>query len=411
MVLALLITVGYVFLLWLIFFRFKLIQFSITWAVVSAFIGIHVLLIFLIGLRFVTPYSTDARVIQHTIQLIPRLPEPTLVTAVLVAPDTPVSKGQPLFQFDRRPYEYKVRQLEAQLAAALQNVRVMKADCDVATQKVVQARSDLAFATDQQQRAATLAQRGAGPVEDAQKWAAKLQVSQATVEETLAEVERARLKYESEIGGVNTTVATVQAELDQARYYLENTTMVAPEDGRVINLQVRAGMVAGIVRAGAIASFICDADRYLLATYNQESLKYVAVGQPVEVALDLYPGQIFPGTGRGHLEGEPHGTAAAERPPPHVRPDTAGPAAAPLRGADHLRRPESVAVPDRRPGDGGDLHRRPARRLGGATADRHPCLLVDELALSHSVLRKHEIRSTKPETNSNDRKGRKLETM
>lgn len=294
MVLALLITVGYVFLVWLIFFRLELIQFSITWAVVSAFVGVHVLLIFLIGLRFVAPYSTDARVIQHTIQLIPRLPEPTLVTGVLVEPDTPVAKGQPLFQFDRRPYEYKVRQLEAQLAQARQNVRVLKADLEVAVQRVAKTRSELVFARDQQQRAEVLAKRGAGPIEDAQKWAAQLQVAEAAVQEGLAEVERARLKYESDIDGVNTTVATVQAELDQARYYLENTTMVAPEDGRVINLQVRPGMVAGIVRIGAIASFICDADRYLLATYNQESLKYVEIGQPVEVALNLYPGQIFP---------------------------------------------------------------------------------------------------------------------
>lgn len=48
----------------------------------------------MIGLRFVTPYSTEAKVIQHTIQLIPRLPEPTLVTAVLVAPNVPVKQGQ-----------------------------------------------------------------------------------------------------------------------------------------------------------------------------------------------------------------------------------------------------------------------------------------------------------------------------
>jgi multidrug resistance efflux pump len=54
-------------------------------------------------------------------------------------------------------------------------------------------------------------------------------------------------------------------------------------------------MVAGDVRFGAIATFICDADRYLLANYFQENLKYVKPGQPVEVALDLYPGQIWPG--------------------------------------------------------------------------------------------------------------------
>jgi multidrug resistance efflux pump len=54
--------------------------------------------------------------------------------------------------------------------------------------------------------------------------------------------------------------------------------------------------VAGTYRVGGIAAFIADADRYLLATYFQENLKYVKPGQPVEVALDLYPGQIFRGT-------------------------------------------------------------------------------------------------------------------
>ena len=102
------------------------------------------------------------------------------------------------------------------------------------------------------------------------------------------------------MGGVDEVcrieAAAVQAELDQARYYLDNTLMVAPEDGRVINLQVRPGMVAGDIRAGAIASFVVDADRYLLANYFQENLKYVKPGQPVEVSVDTYPGRSWHGT-------------------------------------------------------------------------------------------------------------------
>jgi multidrug efflux pump subunit AcrA (membrane-fusion protein) len=35
---------------------------------------------------------------------------PTLITAVLVEENVLVKKDQPLFQFDRRPYEYKVEQ-------------------------------------------------------------------------------------------------------------------------------------------------------------------------------------------------------------------------------------------------------------------------------------------------------------
>ena len=116
MLIALLITFLFLLFVYLVFFRFKWLKFSLTWGSLC-FFAVHLFLIFIIGLRFVTPYSTNVKVVQHTVQLIPRLPEPTLVTAVLVKSDTPIKKGQPLFQFDRRPYEYQVRQLEAQLDA------------------------------------------------------------------------------------------------------------------------------------------------------------------------------------------------------------------------------------------------------------------------------------------------------
>jgi multidrug resistance efflux pump len=337
MAIALLITFVFVTFIYLVFFQFKWLKFSATWGILSAFFAVHIFLIFIIGLRFVTPYSTNLKVVQYTIQLVPRLPEPTLVTAVLVKPDVPVKKGQPLFQFDRRPYEYQVRQLEAQeeaasasaeaakykveqlkagLASANQDVRMYKADLDAAEQKVKKARSDLNYAKYQQQLSNGLAQKGAGPEEDAQKWQAQMNANEASVMEATAEAERSRIKYESQWQGVNTTVAGATAELKQseasqkqilatiaslkaqlelARYYLDNTLMVAPEDGHIVNLQVQAGMVAGILRIGGIASFIIDSDRYMLAGFSQQTLKYVKVGQPVEVAMDLYPGQVFEG--------------------------------------------------------------------------------------------------------------------
>jgi multidrug resistance efflux pump len=285
---------GYVALCWAVFFKFKWMKFNIAWGVVTVLVGVHLLLIFVIGLRFVAPYAAEAKVIQHTIQLIPRLPEPTRVTAVLVEPNVPVKKGQPLFQFDRRPYEYKVRQLEAELAGARQDVLVLKAELDAAEYQAKDAKAALGRAE------ADLADfRRAGRavagirVENLQQAALE---AQASLDQAKAAAEQARLKYESQIGGVNTKVASVDAELALARYYLDNTTMVAPEDGYVFNLQVRPGMVSGIVRFGAIASFVVDADRYVLATFFQENLKYVKKGQPVELAMDLYPGQIFPGT-------------------------------------------------------------------------------------------------------------------
>ena len=132
-------------LFWLVFFKLKLLRLTPGWGFIFAFFVLHLFLVFLIGLRFMTPNSANATIVQRTIQLVPRLPEPTLVTAVLVEENVPVKKDQPLFQFDRRPYEYKVGQIEAQLAEAKQNVRILQADVEVATQKAIRAKVELDY--------------------------------------------------------------------------------------------------------------------------------------------------------------------------------------------------------------------------------------------------------------------------
>ena len=95
----------------------------------------------------------------------------------------------------------------------------------------------------------------------------KVSEAQGAKAEDEGKLAAAELSYESNINGVNTNVANIDAQLQQAQFYLDNTTMKAPEDGRIVNLQVRPGMVSGILRIGGIAALIASADRYLLATY------------------------------------------------------------------------------------------------------------------------------------------------
>ena|SRR5208337_4195862 len=120
------------FVFWLVFLKLKLLRMMPGWVFGFSIVVLHLMLIFVIGLRFVTPQSASAKVVQHTIQLIPRLSEPTLVTAVLVEDNTDVKKDQPLFRFERTIYEAKVAQLEAQLAAAKQNVGILEANVEAA---------------------------------------------------------------------------------------------------------------------------------------------------------------------------------------------------------------------------------------------------------------------------------------
>ena len=337
MIAGLLITTIFCTAVWLVFFRFRLDP-------VHARLGHHLRSVrrphpahLPDRPRFVTPASTDAKVVQYTIQLIPRLPEPTLVTAVLVEEGTHVKKGQTLFQFDRTVYESKVRQLEAELAEAKQNVKVLEADVALAEGKKIAAQANLAYAEYRQHAAETLRSETFGTVLQADQWTAEARRDAAAVNEADGKLKRAVLKLESEIGGVNTKVASVEAQLQQARYYLDNTTLVAPEDGRIVNLQVRPGMVSGIYRIGGIAAFIVDSDRYVLATYlpgEPEICPRRPAGRSRARSLS---GADLQGDGRPDLAGERGGTVPAERRAAGVRRGRSAPGARPVRRADPSR--------------------------------------------------------------------------
>jgi len=295
MLAVLFLTFGYLAFIWLIFFKLKLLRLTPVWGVVSGFFLLHLVLVPLVGMRFFSPMSVDLRVVRPTVQIIPRLPEPTRVEAILVKENTPVRKGDPLFVMEKRLYEYKLRQAQAALAAAKQRVKVLKADVALSTEAVQRAKAVLDYSKLQKQRFNRLASEGVERLEQAQRWEAEEIRDQAALDEEVAKLHRAELAYTSEIDGVNTAVAEAQAKVDEAKYYLDQTVIYAPENGMIINLQAERGMVAGIVRIGAIASFIVDKDPYLLAAYRQEYLKYVQPGQRAVVALNIYPGQHFEG--------------------------------------------------------------------------------------------------------------------
>ena len=53
--------------------------------------------------------------------------------------------------------------------------------------------------------------------------------------------------------------------------------------------------MVGDIRAGAISVFVTDDPAYMLGAFFQEHIKFVEPGQPVEMALDIAPGEIFTG--------------------------------------------------------------------------------------------------------------------
>lgn len=289
------VTLLYAVFVWLVFFKFRWMRFTPAWGLISAFFILHLLIVPLVGTRMQAPFTSNVRVVRHTIQLVPRLPEPTLVTEVHVRENTPVKKGDLLFVFDPTVYKAQVRAAEAAVEAARQNEKMLAADIEIAKDSVARSQSELDFALVQQKRFATLASQRAGSQESAEEWTARVNSAEASLAKAQESEKRAELAYASQIDGVNTAVIQAEAELEQARYYLGQTEMRAPQDGVIVNLQVQEGMVSGVLRVGAIASLILDKDPYLLAAYRQENLRNVRPGQPVVIALNTYPGKHFTG--------------------------------------------------------------------------------------------------------------------
>ena len=295
MFIALFITLFYAILVWFIFFKARWLKFNIVWGVLSFWVGVHLLLIFMVMLRFYQPMSLDAHTVRPTIQIIPRLTQPTLLTEVLVTPNTLVRKGDPLYRFDDTIYRLQVEDAQAKLVAAQQNAAILATDVTLASESVQQANAKLAFAQTQQARYANLVPQGGARQDQLDRWNEQVVEDTALVHQAEANLLKAEQALASQINGVNTGVAEAEAQLEEAQYFLDHTTIYAPEDGMIVSQQARPGLVVGEIRLGAIAAFVTDEDPYILATFRQQNLKFVEPGQEVELALDLYPGRILTG--------------------------------------------------------------------------------------------------------------------
>lgn len=304
------IVVAYIVFVWLVFFRFRLLKFNIVWGIVGFWVGVHLLLIFLIALRFFQPYSMDGHVIRPTIQLVPRLPQPTLLEQVLVTANQQVKAGDVMYQFDRTIYEANVETNRANLVEAQQNAKILDVNVEQANDALAEAVANQTYAREEVRRYTDLVPRGGARQETLDKWTQQLAAADAQVSEAEANVTKAELARDAKIDGVNAQVVAAEADLSKAQYYLNQTTIRAPEDGLIITQQARPGLVVGNRRIAALAVLVADADPYLLATFYQEHLKFVEPGQEVEVALDIFPGQIFKGeveavwwgTGQGQIK-------------------------------------------------------------------------------------------------------------
>jgi multidrug resistance efflux pump len=194
---------------------------------------------------------------------------------VPVTPNVPLNEGDILFKVDPTPYEYIVRQKKALLAEAEQNVSELKASLDRATAGKQRATAELQLAQQNYDREADLIQKGVITSVQFDTSTRNLESAKQALAGARAKEDHERLAYTSNIGGINTSVARLTAELGDAQFDLDQTVTRAPSHGFVTQLTLRPGMYVVPAPLRPVMVFVNTdpKDKQLTGAFWQNSLQ------------------------------------------------------------------------------------------------------------------------------------------
>jgi multidrug resistance efflux pump len=280
-------------------FRIPVNQWSLATATLGGIIGIVLLLLIM---NYNHPFTKNARIYFSVTPVLPGVRG--RVVDVPVQANAPLKEGDVLFRIDPKPYEYVVQQKKAALAEAEQNVKQLKASLDQATASAERANAQFQLAQQTYDRQAELFEKKVVAQATLDTATRNLEASRQTWTGAKAEEERARLAYSSNIEGVNTTVARLQADLADAQFDLDQTVTRAPGPGFVTQVALRPGMYVVPAPLRPVMTFVNTdiQDQGLGAAFQQNSLQRVKAGDEAEVAFDAVPGRVFKGKVRTVLD-------------------------------------------------------------------------------------------------------------
>lgn len=281
------IAVTYLVLLWILFSRFKLVRLTWFTGIVAALLGAVILAVFLALLNYLTPTGRIV-VASRVVEVTPNVTGE--VIAIPVKPNVPIKAGTILFQLDPAPFRYKVEQLEAALVGAQHNAEVLKANYEQAAANVVGLEKQVAFHEKRLNDVGTLTRTGATTPFREQDTREQLDIAIFQLQAAKAAQLGAKAALDSTIGGINTTVLQTRAQLEDAKWDLEQTNIRAPSDGYVSVMALAVG--ARALQARAAMSFIVESDIIIVGTFSQNGFRTIKPGASVRLVFDSDPGRI-----------------------------------------------------------------------------------------------------------------------
>ncbi|HVK16428.1 MAG TPA: biotin/lipoyl-binding protein [Fimbriiglobus sp.] len=331
---------------WLLFAKFKLIPVT-TYTIVTAVLGGVVILgLLYVMLSVFHPVSHDGRMYAPVVQVVPQVRG--TVTEVPAEGNKPLKAGDVLFRIDPKPYQIEVDRLRASLAAknvkfaqlselmaaaeattkeARANLLVAESQFDrqaretheqaLAQVDQVQKRLDLANANlarlertkgavsaleldqtrtrvvslQEEHRQAVAAEKVA--LERLKSGSSSLEAVRQDIARLEAEERKLQLQLKAETDGVNPEIREIMAQLDKARWDLDQTVIRAPTDGYVPQQLLRPGMMAVPFPVKPLMVYVVGESPTLVASYPQKVISDLKPGMEGEAVFKMYPGRSF----------------------------------------------------------------------------------------------------------------------
>ena len=280
----------YSFFVWLIFFKFKWLPWNNVSMVIVITIPVVGMAVLIMLLNIFAPSTADVRVFKYVINIVPQVKG--RVIEVGVEPNQPVKRGDVLFRIDPTPYQLTVKSLEAQLANAEGGSRKLREELNAATSKSAAVRAQLELLRKRVTQNRQLVTTGAGDRFALEQAQANLKDAEAQLAGAIAGESQVRARLSATVDDDQAEVAQIKAQLENAKWELSQTTVVAPADGQAINLQLRVGSMTAAFPVTPVMSYVENAYQ-VVALYQQNELHQVAPGDEVEFTLKTSPGSIY----------------------------------------------------------------------------------------------------------------------
>ena len=209
------------------------------------------------------------------------------IVALHVKDNERVTQGEKLVEIDPEPFDLRLRQARAQVAALEAQIKLttrqvagQASGADAATTQIERARSQLALAHDTVGRLAPLLGKGYVTAQQVDEARTNEKTAQSALTAAIQQAQQARQAV-GDTESLTAQLAGAQATVALAERDLRNATVTAPFDGLVVGLDIAEGAYAA---AGhPLFSLIKAHEWYAVGNFRETELPEIAIGDPATI--------------------------------------------------------------------------------------------------------------------------------